>query len=371
MKVLVLLIFYFLCGLSAEDLDERYESMLQEAEYYLQKKNISVTSLKLQKIQARFEELDYRFYTLLGDLFVLEGRNLDALVVYTKSLELKPDQPKVAKFLYQVYLENKDPKKAFDVLRIYLSQTDKDLEARYKSLVLASRLGEKKYYQFALKKIKNFIITNPKDLEQELNKLLKQKNWKDLLEKSKQAYYQFPENPIFYKYAQIAQTRLDPNSSEMEEILLSMAAIFQTEKKYDIQLAQYYQQQGRSLEALNLYRRAFWHSLQIDKFNFEEDTLFLLRDVYYNLGWHKEALEISELVEMIRKKRDLEILELENRIRVTQNREMLVYIIFFAKQTENLELAQKYKLELKKRDEINWLKDFTGIFPVFLYEEIE
>lgn len=371
MGVWILVILFFFQPLFSQSLDEKYEEMLTEAEYYVSERNISVASLKLQRLQNRFPEPDHRFYALLGDLFVLEGRTLDALIVYTRSLELKPDQPRIAKFLYETHEQNKEPKKAFDVLRLYLSQEPNDRELRFQSLVLSKRLGEKKYYEFAMNRIKKSTKAKEKDLQDELKKIERQKDWKKLLDKSTQGYQSFPENKELYQYALIAQNKIDPLHPKMEEILLGMAAIFSDEKKYDIWLAQFYQKKGRVYEALNLYRRAFWHSLQKEKYLFEEDTLIFLRDAYYKMGWEKEALEISELIEMTRKKEDLPISELENRIRITSNREMLVYILFLAKEKNEIHLLNKYKKQLKERDESNWKRDFVGIFPVFYYEETE
>jgi predicted negative regulator of RcsB-dependent stress response len=363
--ILAILFFFFpLFGIEPEE--RKYEQLLAEVEYYLEVKNLSVASMKLQKLETLVMEPDFRFYTLLGDLFVQEHRYLDALVAYTQSLQKKPDQPRVAKFLYQTHLENKEPSKAFDTLRLYLSQNTEDKEARYQSLILAKRLGEEKYYQFAIQRIRKSSKTKESEFLNSLKNLHTQKKWKELFSQGRAGYFEFPENIHFYNYAQLALVHFAKKSKEMEEILLGKAAIFETNKKYDIQLAEYYKESGRHFEALQLYRRAFLHSLKIDKEKYEEDTLILLRSTYFQLGWEKEALEVSELISMIRQKEKLNLEELENRIRITRNREMIVYILFLLTESKDSEKYNKFQRLLKQRDADNWNRDFNGIFPVFV-----
>lgn len=367
MRQFLIIFIYCVSLVLSNELDDRYEQILAEAEFYLQEKNINATTIKLQKLEANYSNLDFRFYKVLGDLFLLEERKQDALVAYTQSLQHNPSQPQVAKLVYKFYLENREIQKAFDILRIYLSNEKADLDARFDSLILAARLGNKKYYQFALKRIQTASKNeNEKELLDKLKLLESKKSWKELEDLSFFAIKHFPENRIFYRYALLALNKQKYHPEKLEFLLISQTAVF-SEARDSLELAQFYEKQNRTLEALNLYRITFSRALQKKGLQFEEEVLVLLRNLYYSMGWKKEALETSELIDILRMK-NIAISNLENRIRVMKNREFLVSLAFLTKDFDK-EKYQYYKTLLKQRDEQNWNKDFFGVFPIFYYEE--
>lgn len=366
MRQILFIYFFILVSIFSSELDERYEQILAEAEFYISEKNSNAAVIKLQKLEANYPNLDYRFYKLLGDFFLIEERKQDAHVAYSQSLKLNPNQTQLAKWVYKFHLENKEFQKAFDVLRLYLSNEKADLDARFDSLILSARLGDKKYYSYALKRIKDFSKEqNEKELLEKLKGLEFKRKWKELEDLSFSALKYFPENLNFYRYALMSLNKQKLDREKMEFLLISQVAVFAS-SKHSLELAQFYERQNRKLEALNLYRITFSRALAQKQLELEEEILLLLRNLYFSMGWEKEALETTELVDFLKRKDILQ--DLENRLRVTQNREFLTLVLFLLKSQDDQKYLY-YKNLLKKRDNENWNKDFLGIFPVFVYEE--
>ncbi len=167
----------------------------------------------------------------------------------------------------------------------------------------------------------------------------------------------------------MAQNSLNSKSDEMENVLLGMAAIFFQDKKYSLLLGNFYKLQNRKFQALNLYRRMFSQSLKNEKYEFDEDVLYLIRDSYYELDRTKDALAISELIQMCRRG-DHQIEEdLWNAYKLSYNREILVFLIFHVRQKKLNESLEEYLKVLKDHDQKHGDSEFMNIFPVFDYPE--
>jgi hypothetical protein len=357
----------FVSGIFAvDDPPDFYKTLLTEAEYYYFQKRPEISREKLNKIKVEYSKhLELGYFRLSGKLYEDAGREPEAIEEYERALRIQKEDSELAKKLYFFHLKDRRIRKAFDYLRIYLYLKPEDLSLRYKSLILASRLGERKYFQYAARLIES---NAPKKQEPErLEALRKEKKYAEGLSLSKEMVEIYPFEKKFHEYLRIFQYHLSPDSDQMEEILLDTAAIFFQEKKYSLDLAQFYTKKKRIHAALNLYRRMFSQGLASEGWDLEEEILFLIRNTYFQLGWKEQAKDISFLVDMVRKAEHLTEQEIETKYLLNKNREILVYAIYFLEKNKS-KSVDFYKERLYNRDQKLGDKEFMNVFPVFDYE---
>ena len=360
----------FVSGIFAvDDPPDFYKILLTEAEYYYFQKRPEISREKLNKIKVEYPKyLEYGYFRLSGRLYEEGGRETESIEEYEKALHIKKDDSELALKLHTIHIRDRRIRKAFDFLRIYLFLQPGDSTLRYKSLVLSSRLGEKKYFEFAKKRIEK---VSGIDTEEEnikiLEGFLKDKKFIEGTTFAKTKVEQFPFNQKYHEYLRIYQYNVSPESLEMEDILIDTAAIFFKEKKYSLDLAQYYTKKKRYYAALNVIRRMFSQGLALEGWNIEEGVLFLLRTTYFQLGLKEQARDVSQLVDMMRKEEHLTEEEIETKYLLNKNREILVYAIYYLDKMK-FKKVNIYKERLINRDQKLGDKEFMNIFPIFDYE---
>jgi hypothetical protein len=368
--LLFLLLIGFISGLLAtDDPPDFYKTILTEAEYYYFQKRPEISREKLNKLQVEFPSfLEIGYYRLSAKLYEEAGVESEAILEYEKALFQKKDDASIALKLYSLYAKDRRIRKAFDFLRIYLALEAGDRPLRFQSLILASRLGEKKYFEFAKKRISNFgDLENEKESLEGLQKLLDKKKYSKGVTESKSLVEKFPFNKNYYHYWRIFQYQLSADSDEMEEVLISTASVFFQEKKYSFELAQFYNKRKKYHAALNLFRRTFSQTLNVDGWNMDEEILYLLRTTYFHLGWKEQAKSISILIELMRKTEHLSFEEIESKYLLNKNREITVYAIYYFSKS-NPNKSEVYKERLINRDKKSGDRELMNIFPIFDYE---
>ena len=368
--LLFLLIIGFISGLLAKDIPpDFYKIILTEAEYYYFQKRPEISREKLNKLQVEFPDfLEYGYYRLSARLYEESGYESEAILDYEKALFQKKDDASIALKLYSLYAKDRRIRKAFDFLRIYLALEPGDRPLRFQSLVLASRLGEKKYFEFAKKRILSIgDLENEKDSLESLQKLLDQKKYSKGVIESKSLVEKFPFNKNYYHYWRIFQYHISADSDEMENILISTASVFFEEKKYSFELAQFYNKRKKYHAALNLFRRTFSQTLNVDGWNMDEEILYLLRTTYFHLGWKEQAKSISILIDLMRKTEHLTFDEIESKYLLNKNREITVYAIYYFSKL-NPPKSEIFKERLINRDKKSGDRELMNIFPIFDYE---
>jgi hypothetical protein len=299
MKINKLIIIFLLFSfenfkhLSAKELDSHYEEYLEQADKYLstykfcnsKEKNekmendcsetisasyLKLTKEKLEKLETEYPAPDYRFFGLRGMLYEELGKIDLATEDYEKALSLKPNEKNIAKRLFEIYGEDRRPQKAFNFARIYLSQDPENKLIRYRALILASRLGERKYFNFSLSKIEASKKSNSLEtILKEVDKLISKKDFKQCKNILDESILLYPTSLKLHNQSIQVERKINSSKNEMEKLLLDKAAIFYTEKKYSLELAMFYKENNRKYEALNLYRRMFHQAIKKQGYNFE------------------------------------------------------------------------------------------------------
>lgn len=368
--IYLFIVFFGFSGLlGAEDPPEFYKLLLTEAEYYYFQKRPEISREKLNKLLVEYPKyLEYGYYRLSGRLYEDSGYLREALEDYEKALYRKKEDSEIALKLFNHYDSERKLRKAFDFLRIYLALVPEDPARRFRSLVYSSRLGEKKYFEYALKKIgENSGVERKEENLKQLEKMFLEKSYSECKSFSLSLIEKFPLENQYHNYYKICilNTKFEPR--ELEDALLHRACVFPLEKKYSLELAQFYFSKNRFYAALNLYRRTFSQALLREGWNTEEETLYLLRETYFRLGLTEDARDISILIDIIRKAEHTTEEELVNKYLLHKNREILVYAIHFIKKQKK-DGAGRFLEWLKERDSKRGDREFMNIFPVFDYE---
>ncbi|MDX1961227.1 MAG: hypothetical protein SFU98_21840 [Leptospiraceae bacterium] len=346
------------------EIDGRYETILQEAEFYFQNDKLNISKQKLEKLDREYEQKDFRYYAIKGKLLDKEERYLDATENYVSSIKLKQDQKDVAKRLYEIYREDRKWNLAFDYLRIYLS-LEENPELRFDSIVISSRLGNHKYYNYAIAKAESKKSKSEEEIIKSSTTNFKKSKYSECIEEIKKEIIYKPRSKKLHN--QIIRCSLKKgNSEESEKYLLDRAAIFFDEEKFSLELARFYEENHQGQYSLNLLRRALYQSFQKDKPNLEE-ILYLIRNAYITLGRNKDANSISDLISNIKLK-EFDSDNLISLYKVLNNREVLEVLIYGLKKQGKNDMAKSYEEELMRRDESSEEKEFMKIFPVFIQE---
>ncbi|MCB1179784.1 MAG: hypothetical protein KDK36_19560 [Leptospiraceae bacterium] len=356
--------------------------------FFSKEKKLNVAKQILEKIEITYEKPDYRYYAIRGELHQKLEELDEAIDYYEKSMKystfnvkeasdgehvdvLINNQKFISEKLFKLYLDSRKLKKAFDFIRIYLATNPNDGKARYESIILASRLKRLEYFNKAISLI-------PKKSEEEFEKsfltikeLIRKKKFSKALTLIEEEILYNPLELKLHNMARLCHNSIDPNSKEMETILLNTAAIFYKEKKHSLLLGNYYRHHKKKYQALNLYRRMFDQSLEKDEYNFDEEVLYLLRDWYHNEKRLSDELAISRLIEMGRRGDHQIEEELFSEYNVSKNREILVYLIFHLSHKDNKALYRKYQSILAQHDRKHGDSEFMNIFPVFDTYSIE
>lgn len=132
--------------------DNFYEETLEKAYYAYLQKDYKRALTKLDLIYSKYNDKDWRYFAIRAKTHDALEQDDEAIKHYTFSIALNPAQSDIFKKLYELNFKIRRPIQSFDYLRLYLSQNEKDINLRYRALILAKRLGNEEYTRFALKK---------------------------------------------------------------------------------------------------------------------------------------------------------------------------------------------------------------------------
>jgi hypothetical protein len=104
----------------------------------------------------------------------------------------------------------------------------------------------------------------------------------------------------------------------------------------------------------------------------DEEILLHLRQIYQKMNYEKDAIAITELIEVLRNKSGLSKEELKSlAISHKDNREFLVYCLYYMEHNGFEKESFEIRKLLKKRDKDRQTEEYADIFPLFIGEEGE
>jgi tetratricopeptide (TPR) repeat protein len=129
---------------------------------YIFQKNYDMAIYLLHKAEEK-NPLDYELYLLRAEVLEKKNKPEEAVEEYKKSVHLNRKQPQIFLKIAGIYRQLNKPKEEFDYVRLFLATDKTNPELRYRSLVLSSRLGMGKYFDYAAKLF-------PKETEEDIEK---------------------------------------------------------------------------------------------------------------------------------------------------------------------------------------------------------
>lgn len=349
-----------------------YEATLERAYFAFQEKEYKRALEKLDIIRTKHEELDWRYYSIRAEIHEALQQEDEAIEHYTFSIALNSAQPSTFKKLYELNFKIRRPVKSFDYIRLYLAKNDTDIPMRYRALILAKRLGEEEYTNFALKKIKanNKLEAEKKNILETIAGLNQKKKYKEAREESKKYLPYFPLEEELHNQLHIAQKNIDPKGKDMESALIDTAVLFSDNAKYSLKLAFYYKEKKLYFQALNLFRRVFYISLDKNGMELDTEIILFLKECYFHLNYTDDVRATVSLIEIFSQKEKPDLAEWNSlRINFDNNREFLITILYFTKTNNLADDYKKYREILQARDEKKGDSEFMNIYSVFIYDD--
>ena len=365
----ILLFLLFILPVLADDF---YEETLARAYASLAEKNYPRAIQKLDLIFTKYEERDWRYYSIRAETHEALGEEDAAIENYTFSIALNPAQSEVFKKLYELNFKIRRPVKSFDYIRLYLSQNEKDIFMRYRALILAKRLGNEEYVRFALKKIQsqNTYGDDKKKIFENIKNLISKKKFKEAKEECKKYLPYFPLEEELHNDLQITERNFDAKGKDMESALIDTAVLLSDNPKYSLRLAYFYKEKKLYWQALNLFRRVFYLSLAKDGFALDTETILFLKECYANLNLSNDVRACLSLLEIFQTKDKPDLAEWNSlRINFNNNREFLIAILFFTKTNNLTQDYEKFRSILLDRDEKKSDSELMNIYSVFIYDD--
>lgn len=376
LRVLATTLFLFCVRIWAESPDPvkvfyTYDHLLHVAE----EKITTYTPTKAFNFLAKAKELrpepDYRYYNILGEAHSKLGQDNEAMEAFEKSVELNSNQFPLFLRISDYYENNRKPDRALLFTEKYLLLVPTDKNRIYKAAILSRRIGKEESYQKYIKLLESdtSFATEEDALQSSLSKHIKNKKWKEAEELTIRYIPFFPRTEGMYEY--LILSRRGKKSPLLEEAYILACVTFKEETRYFVRYGVYLQENGRYLEALSIFRRAFFNALKFETKGDWDEILFLLRQSYANLGWEKETLAIDLLVKDIKRRDSLKDEDLENHIQThRKNREYLQFAVYWFKD-KNEKKTNLYRGLLKERDQENEVKEFLFVIGPFALENLE
>ncbi|MBK8397137.1 MAG: hypothetical protein IPL26_18125 [Leptospiraceae bacterium] len=369
MRFIFIFIFLIVFNLYASDY---YEETLERAYSAFTQKEYKRALEKLDIILSKQDEKDWRYYSIRAEVHEALGEEDAAIEHFTFSISLNSAQPEVFKKLFELNSKIRRPIKSFDYIRLYLSKNESDIVMRYRSLILAKRLGEEEYFRFALKKInaQNKSEEEKNNILEKIKILLSKKKFKEAKEEANKYLPYFPMEEVLHNYINIAQNNLDSKGKERESLLIDTAVLFSDNPKYSLQLAYYYKEKKLYYQALNLFRRVFYLALAKDGFELDTESILFLKECYYQLQSTNDVRAMVSLLTIFKEKEKPDLAEWNSlRINFNNNRELLIAILYFTKTNQLTNEYEKFHEILKIRDEKKADSEFMNVYSVFVYDD--
>lgn len=348
-----------------------YDHLLKIAEEKIITETPNQAFSFLAKAREIQPEPDYRFYNLTGEAFWKLGNHFEAMSAFEKSVELNPGQFSLVLRIADFYESERKPDIALEFNERYLKIIPTDKNRILKSAILSRRIGNENNYQKyiqILESDKSF-SSEEESLQTSLGRNIRLRKWKEAEELTLRYLPYFPRVEGLYETLILA--RRGKNSSLIEDAYIMACVTFKDETRYYVRFGVYLQENGRYLESLSMFRRAFYNAL---KFNSKSDWgefLFLLRQSYANLDREVDTLAIDSLVLDIQNRNQLTDVQVINHLQTfRKNREYLMFGIFWFK-NKNANQANIYRKMLDERDQENSETEFLFVIGPFAREKLE
>ncbi|TGK31514.1 hypothetical protein EHQ12_02080 [Leptospira gomenensis] len=318
-----------------------YEELLRQAREEVFRQRYDQALQKLEIADSVGEPKTGSYYEIEGRAWIGKGDLTTALESFEKSLALDPNHPSLLSDLILGYEELRKPDKAFQFVRLGLSQNPENPVVRYKALVLSSRLGNLNYFRQTLRWIGEH---NPyKDdlpaIEAEIKQSFESGKIDDTISKCSKFIPHFPENPLLHRMFLLSlkkkrfSTQIQNGSFplRLEQALLDRAAVFRNEPIFAYESALEFLQNKRWNDALALARRAFFLNLKKDG-RAEKEILYPIHRIYRQRGMDLDVQAIEILQEIVESGRSVDAIFLDSKLKQTGfNRELLLYSLAFLK----------------------------------------
>ncbi|MCB1190411.1 MAG: hypothetical protein H7A23_22040 [Leptospiraceae bacterium] len=349
-------------------------STLNPIESLIYSQNYQKALEDLEVLEKNPENRTWEFYKLKGDAFLGISRQYDAANSFQKSLKINPRQAVLHLKLSQFYDSIRKPKKSFHHVRLYLALEGDDIQQRYRAIILSSRVGDLKYFQYALKRIEDTTKKSEYDIKEVLNTIethFQKGEYKHVQQDCEKYLPYFPQEKKLHNYLYLAHRNQNSSINTIENVLIDSVAIFRDSSLYQIRLAIYLKSQKKLHRALSVFRRAFQNALIQDGFSIDEEILYHIKQVYYELNCHMDSKAIDSLIQTIRKRENQELQKLDSSIRLyNYNREYLVFALHYLAVKEDEKMFRAYSQILMERDEKRGDKELMNVFSPFEKEEM-
>ncbi|MEM7180227.1 MAG: hypothetical protein AAF518_04910 [Spirochaetota bacterium] len=332
------------------------EKYLLKAEYAVLDCTPEKSLYWLGRINNKKLSRSWLYYRVLG---FIHYQKQDLLASYEKleqSYVINPKQPAVSFALFRISQQLDNPKNAFQWSRLFLgSAAAKDrfiqMKVRYYSLLDAIRLGKEKYYRYNLLKIRS---QNPfQKKENEIVQYLQNTSEESPHLTNAMARHfllYFPQSRELHQIVLSSCWEM-ATSCDAKEHLKERAVLFSQEIPPTIQYANYYLEKKKFPYALALLRRAFYLALTQDGLVFRKESLYLLQELYARMARMQDYRAISQLLKLSHKTDKLTFSILKSEVQVNhQNRELLVFALFWAKANKNKKGFAFFETALQERD---------------------
>ncbi|GBF51364.1 hypothetical protein LPTSP4_29000 [Leptospira ryugenii] len=325
----------------------------------------------LAKAKEIKPELDSRFHNITGNAHWKLGNYYEAISAYEQSIALDGKQNALLLKIADFYDKERKPALALKFTELYLKNAPTDKARLFRAAILSRRSGKEDVYLSYIRLLESdkSFASEEEALQTSLARNLKLKKWKEAEELSLRYLPFFPRVEGMYETLIIA--RRGKKSPLLEEAYMFACVAFKEETRYFVRYGVYLQEQERYLEALSMFRRAFYQAL---KYNVQSDWgefLFLLRQTYTKLGWVEDALAMDVLVSDIKNKMNLRDQDVQNHLNTyRKNREYLLFGVYWFKDKDAI-LADEYRKLLRERDEETSEKEFLFVIGPFAVDRME
>lgn len=374
-----------------------YDELLRQAQYKMDAFEYGRALDRLAIAERKVQTPDYRYYTLLGEVYFRMGREGEAMEAFYKSLELNPNQKELLLKVASFQEMDRRPHLALEAMRKYLELTNynsMDLENKekiYRTAILAKLSGENHYAENLFTRLESdtTYLLEKESISNILKENILGKNWDKAIQFARKFLLYFPRNEVLHEYLILSlRGSSTTKKHELEKAYIDSCAIFSYNSNFAVRYGIYLQEQERMLEALAAFRRAFKiyliHSKpfeEITQFNkntssiFNEsergEMLYLIRQTYNFLNRNHDSMAIARLTEIMEMGNLNDEVIAQSLRTYPRNRELLEYAVHYYKQKNNQEMAVYLEKQLKERDIEFEEKEFVFVIGPFVREKLE
>ncbi len=302
------------------------EITLQKNKIYLRLNDMTNAENELRKLIQAFPG-ESRYYSILAEFFMANGKSIEALEVYKKIAQMEPDNAYIHMSMADYYRKAGKKEKAFEELKLGFANPNLDVDTKVNILLsfysineiyselkdqafILSKilmdthpgdpkshsiygdllLQEKKYPEARVSFLKVLALDSSKYIvwEQLLRLDLQLGDYQHLFDYSQRTFELFPEQPLPYLFSGLACYQL----KKFEEGIRSLNSGLKLVVSNDEMLAQFYMYLGDTYHALQQDENAFISYEQSLKIN--GNNAYVLNNYAYYLTLRGRDLEKAE-----------------------------------------------------------------------------